>query len=329
MPKTSNRLTASQPAEFLEPMKVLSVEEIPVGTWRSEIKYDGYRALAVISRGKVELWSRNRKPLGEAYPAVVEELSKLPCTSAVIDGEIVALDEQGRSRFQLLQNTGEETQIRYFAFDLLHLDGVSLLKETLEARQDRLKGLFKRSHLPVLLSTWFDTDPASLLDAAREQGLEGIVAKRSGSIYEPGHRNGLWVKCKVLREQEFVIGGFTAPRNARLFFGALLVGYYEEGVLLCAGKVGTGFSHALLGSLHKKLQRLATRTNPFGNLPSPRKPRFGTGLTKIALKEVTWTRPVLVAQIKFSEWTADGMLRQPVFLGLREDKDALEVSRDP
>ena len=178
------------------------------------------------------------------------------------------------------------------------------------------------------LSPAFHTEPASLLEAARKQGLEGIIAKRPGSAYEPGRRSGAWVKCKVLSEQEFVIGGFTPPQNSREHFGALLVGYYGKGKLLYAGKVGTGFDRALLASLHEKFLGAQSTKCPFANLPMEGRPRFGLGMGRSAMANVTWLKPRLVAQVKFAEWTNEGLLRQPVFLGLRKDKAASEVRRE-
>ena len=158
--------------------------------------------------------------------------------------------------------------------------------------------------------------------------MEGIVVKQLGSVYQPGKRSGLWLKCKVIAEQEFVIGGFTQPQNSRQYFGAILVGYYQDGELLYAGKVGTGFDRALLESLHAKFTARALTRCPFSNLPIAKKPRFGNGMTAAEMRKVSWIKPDLVAQIKFAEWTHDGLLRQPVFLGLRKDKKAKEVVRE-
>jgi bifunctional non-homologous end joining protein LigD len=171
--------------------------------------------------------------------------------------------------------------------------------------------------------------PENFLEAAREQGLEGIIAKRPGSFYEPERRSGAWLKCKVHAEQEFVIGGFTAPQRSRPFFGAILVGYYERGRLLYAGKVGTGFDYAQLKSLHAQFLQRTCAECPFANLPMERRPRFSAGMTRTEMRKVTWTKPDLVAQVKFAEWTDDGVLRQPVFLGLRTDKAAKAVHREP
>ncbi len=312
-------------------MKALGTEEVPAGDWRCEIKFDGYRAIAVLNEGQVEVWSRNHKPLDVDYPELVEALARLKCRSAVLDGEIVALDEAGRSRFQLLQSrdVGERPTLAMYVFDLLHLDGRPTTGLPLEERQAMLARLLKKPKFPLQLSPWFDdVEPAQLLQSAREQGLEGIIAKRRGSVYESGKRTGAWLKCKVHGEQEFVIGGFTAPQNSRPHFGAILVGYYERGKLLYAGKVGTGFNHRLLETLHGEFLKRERAECPFANLPMERRPRFGNGMTRAEMKKVTWIKPELVAQVKFAEWTNDGILRQPVFLGLRTDKAAKAVRRE-
>lgn len=318
-------------AKFIPPMKALGVSAIPErsgGEWYCEIKFDGYRAVAVLNDGKVELWSRNHKPLD--YPEVLPPLEKLPCVSAVIDGEIVALDSLGRSHFQLLQGRelGDRPPIAYYAFDLLELDGISLLAEPLETRRTALVKLLKKAKRPLLLSPSFEADPVEFLEHARAQGLEGMILKRRGSLYEADRRPGSWLKVKNLNEQEFVIGGFTPPRNSRQGFGAILVGHYERGKLVYAGKIGTGFDRELLLGLHKKFSALAVKACPFANLPLEHRSRFGQGMTPAVMRTVTWIKPNLVAQIRFAEWTQEGLLRQPVFMGLRKDKRPRDVRRE-
>jgi bifunctional non-homologous end joining protein LigD len=316
---------------FVEPMKALGASTLPTGIWQCEVKLDGYRALAVINNGTVELWSRNHKPLSGEFPEIESELAKLKCRSAVIDGEVVALDEKGRSRFQLLQNRGSGDRsktIVYYVFDVLHFDGKSLLELTLRDRRKMLKTLTVRLKRSVRISPAFDIEPSDLFAAAKKNGLEGIIAKRPDSLYEPGRRSGAWIKCKVQSEQEFVIGAYTRPRRSRQYFGAVLVGYFEGGRLRYAGKVGTGFNQISLGSLFGQLSALRRDTCPFSDLPLLRKPRFGTGMGVAEMEEVTWVEPTLVAQIKFAEWTADGLLRQPVYLGLRRDKRPKDVHRE-
>lgn len=318
-------------AEFIPPMKALGVTEPPAGVWRCEIKFDGYRALALCNDGTVELWSRNRKPMTDSYPELIPPLAKLHCRSAVLDGEIVALDTVGHSHFQLLQAremSAERPPIVYYVFDLLHLDGASLLDTPIEERRRLMERFIGKAHPPLQLSPVFVVEPAELMKEVTRQGLEGLVAKRPGSRYEPDRRSGAWVKCKIVNEQEFVIGGFTPPRNSREFFGAILVGYYSGNKLLYAGKVGSGFDRARLRALHGEFLRRRRTECPFSNLPMERRPRFGRGMTRSEMRSVTWVEPELVAQIRFGEWTADGLLRQPVFVGLRTDKSAREVRRE-
>jgi len=320
-----------RPAEFIPPMKALGVSAPPEaepGAWHGEIKFDGYRAIAVLRGGKASLWSRNRQPLD--YPEILPGLGRLKCAEAVLDGEIVALDAGGHSRFQLLQGRelGQRPPIVYYLFDLLQLDGRSLLAEPIEVRHAALARLVGKKAGPVQLSAWFDVEPKALLAGARREGLEGIVLKRRGSRYEADRRSGAWLKVKNLNEQEFVIGGFTPPQNSRQHFGALLVGHYRGARLIYAGKVGTGFDAKLLESLHVRFLRLKARSCPFANLPLGHRSRFGLGMTPAAMRTVTWLRPKLVAQIKFAEWTQEGLLRQPVFLGLRTDKPATKVRRE-
>jgi bifunctional non-homologous end joining protein LigD len=312
-------------------MKALGSDAVPTGSWQCEVKFDGFRAVAVLNGAKVELWSRNRNSLSAGFPEIAAELGRLRCRNAVLDGEIVALDEEGRSRFQLLQNREDgrsESPLVYFVFDIMHRDGTSLLQLPLAGRRKILEELMRRPSPHVQLSPSFHIDPAALFEVARSKGLEGIVVKKPDSPYEPGRRSGAWLKCKVLAEQEFVVGGFTRPRNSREHFGAILVGYHEGRRLLYAGKVGTGFSAKQLSSLHGTFSAKRTATCPFDNLPMERRPRHGTGMTRSEMGSVTWLRPTLVAQIKFAEWTDEGLLRQPVFLGLRDDKAAAGVRRE-
>lgn len=308
-----------EPARFIPPMKALSVSEVPEGQWHVEIKWDGFRAIAVINQGRVEIWSRNHKPLGDSYPEVVAALQGLPCSNAVIDGEIVAIDAGGQARFQLLQGRGAgatRPAIVYYVFDLLHRDGESLLGAPIEERQASLQQLVGSKSKVVRVSPVFDVAPAELLQQARKQGFEGIITKAKGSRYEVDRRSGAWLKCKVFGEQELVIGGFTPPKNSRTHFGAILVGYYRDGRLQYAGKVGSGFDRERLESLHREFERRRTAESPFASVPAS------------ARRGATWVKPQLVAQIRFAEWTNDGLLRQPVFLGLRPDKKPKEVVRE-
>jgi len=316
-------------------MKALGVDALPAdhpsaaARWHCEIKFDGYRAIAVINQGVARLLSRTERPLD--YPELTPALENLGCRNAVIDGEIVALDSKGRSDFQILQgrDLGKRPPMVYFVFDLLHLDDESFLSQPIEARRAALARLVKKPGRTLQLSPNFDVPPKVLLAAAKREGLEGIVLKRKGSLYESDRRSGAWLKIKNLNEQEFVIGGFTPPKNSREHFGAILVGYHEGRGLHYAGKVGTGFDAKLLRSLHALFLKHRADSCPFANLPFSRRSRYGSGMTRSAMREVVWLQPRLVAQIKFAEWTQDGMLRQPVFLGMRDDKPAGLIRREP
>jgi bifunctional non-homologous end joining protein LigD len=323
---------AAGPPHFIPPMKALGVDEVPAGAWLSEIKFDGYRALGILQRGQPpRLWSRNEKPLEPDYPEIAAALAQLRCRDAIIDGEIVALDAQGRSHFQLLQQrevAEARPPICYYVFDLLRLDGRSYVNEPIERRRAALENLLKKPPAGVRLSAAFDAPPASLFAQAQKLGLEGIVVKAAGSLYEPGRRSGAWLKCRISSEQEFVIGGYTPPDGARQYFGALLLGYYRGKELIYAGKVGTGFDVKRLAELHGKMAARTRSGCPFANLPASGRSRFGQTMNAAAMARVHWLRPELVCQVRFSEWTSDGRLRHPVFVGLRRDKSARDVVRE-
>jgi len=318
--------------KFLEPMKARLVETPPYGKWLYEIKFDGFRALALRGSDETRLLSRNEKELGEKFPEVMESLGDLNVADAIIDGEIVALDEKGRSSFQLLQafEMGQERPpIFYYAFDLLQLDGKNLRGLPLIERKKKLEKLLKNPPGIIRYSGSLGDDARSLLKQAAELGLEGLIGKRVDSTYETGQRSGAWVKLKLLKEQEFVIGGYSPPAGTRKHFGALLVGFYEKGKLQYAGKVGTGFNEALLKSLYARFKKIPHGECPFANLPEKKRAsHHGTGMPIAEMKKCHWLKPELVCQVKFSEWTRDAKLRQPVFLGIREDKDASEVVKE-
>ena len=279
----------------------------------------------------MRLLSRNNKDLGGRFPEVVEALSQLDTPGTVVDGEIVALDRQGRSSFQLLQ-AAELGEVRppvfYYAFDLLRLNGAELMQKPLPERKSRLEALLKNARGPIRYSASLGDDANALLPKARKLGLEGLIGKRKASVYEPGRRSGAWIKLKLHQQQEMVIGGYTDPEGRRHYFGALLVGYYESKRLKFAGKVGTGFDSKTLKMVYARLSQLAADACPFANLPEKKNGRWGQNITPAEMKRCHWVEPRLVCQVKFSEWTRDGKLRQPVFLGLREDKSAEEVVRE-
>jgi bifunctional non-homologous end joining protein LigD len=301
------------------PMLASSAELAPVGDeWVFEPKWDGYRAIVTVRGGDAQLTSRNGNDLtgrfGEAARAVARAL-RTP--SAVLDGEICALDNEGRSSFGALQQgTG---RLALVLFDALELDGEPLLELPLEERRKRLEGVLDLRAGGVLVSPQFD-DGEALLAAAREQGLEGVVAKRLGSRYQPGRRSPDWRKVKLRAEQELVVVGYTRGKGRRgSSLGALVVAVNEAGGLRWAGNVGTGFTDEEAARLVKRLKPLQRKTSPLPE--TPRMPRVAKG-------DVLWVEPELVADVQFAEWTSEGRLRAPVYVGLREDKAADEVRRE-
>ena len=294
----------------IRPMLATLAAAVPSGPqWIFEEKYDGIRALAYRQRGTVHLWSRNLLDLTAGFPGVAGAVAALPGGDLVLDGELVAFDATGVSRFQLLQRRGAGGRTAYAVFELLEQDGQALLRRPLRERRAALEGLGLR-RLPLRLSRQVGRDGAKAYATARARGWEGVIAKDEGSIYEPGVRSRSWLKVKVRRESEFVIGGTTAPAGSRAHLGALLVGLYDGPALRFTGKVGSGYSGESLASLARLLGPLRTERSPFATSPK--------------VKDATWVKPKLVAQIAFAEWTADDKLRQPVFLGLRGDKSPRE-----
>jgi bifunctional non-homologous end joining protein LigD len=312
-------------------MKALLVRELPQGnSGIYESKFGGYRALAFKTGQKVRLVSRNQKSFNESYPQLVTALKSLPAENAIIDGEIAALDESGRSSFQLLQNYGsdQKSPIVYYVFDMLSLGGEDLRSTPLVKRRRHLAALLKKAPAGVRFSEELRGSKDGLLQVAHQFQLEGLIAKKSDSLYETGRRRGSWVKVKLTQQQEFLIGGYTEPEGSRKHFGALLVGCYGQGGFLFAGRVGSGYTEKLLGELYRSLQKIRRPDCLFVNLPEEKRGRWGQGITPPVMKRCHWVEPKLVAQIKFTEWTSDDQLRQPVFLGLRADKPAREVVRE-
>jgi bifunctional non-homologous end joining protein LigD len=320
---------ATNSFSFIEPMMALPVRELPAGDWIYEVKLDGYRALAFKTGADVQLLSRNRKLFNDNYPVLIDSLKSLK-VNYVIDGEITALDANGRSSFQLLQSYGQRKEIPlvYYAFDLLSLNGTDLRSRPLVERRKLLAKLLKKGPAYIKFSEELEGSREQLLQVARQFQLEGLIAKRPNSLYESGRRSGAWVKVKLTQEQEFVIGGYTPPEGSRKYFGALLVGYYGSDGLLFAARVGTGYSERALATLYLGMQKITRASCPFANLPERKPGRWGLGITPAVMKRCHWVEPVLVAQIKFTEWTSDDLLRQPVFLGLRTDKDPKDVVRE-
>jgi bifunctional non-homologous end joining protein LigD len=317
---------------FVEPMKAKLVERPPAaGDWTYELKFDGIRLIALKDNGKVSLLSRNQNDLSARFPEIVEAIKNLPADECVLDGEVVTLDEQGRSSFQLLQARemeGQKTPIYFYAFDLLQLEGKSLVSLHLEARKSVLEKLCASAGESIRYSGAIGGDATQLLKEVKRLRLEGIIGKQRNSVYEPGRRSGAWIKLKCVNEQEFVIGGYTPPQGARKYFGAILVGYYKDHDLVFAGKVGTGFTTKSLAALHKKFRAQGRAECPFVDLPSKQNGRWVLGITPSMMRKIHWINPKFVAEIKFAEWTRDGKLRAPVFMGLREDKKPSEAVRE-
>jgi bifunctional non-homologous end joining protein LigD len=289
--------------------------------WVHELKFDGYRILARRDRSALTLLTRRGNDWTAQLPAIRDAVARLPARRLLLDGEAAVLLPDGRTSFQALQNAlgGARGQLAYFVFDLLHVDGEDLTGEPLEARKRRLADLLGSAGPgPLRYSDHVVGHGPAVLEQACARGIEGIICKRRDRPYQPGRR-GDWLKVKCLARQELVIGGFTDPEGQRSGIGALLVGYHDDqGRLVFAGKVGTGFSHKTLAMLHARLKPLGQPISPFAVSP----PKGWLG------RHAHWVRPELVAEVAFSEWTADGRLRHPSFQGLRDDKPPRDVHRE-
>ncbi|HKV48222.1 MAG TPA: non-homologous end-joining DNA ligase [Candidatus Acidoferrales bacterium] len=275
--------------------------------WVFEEKYDGVRILAYKEGDKVSLISRNAIDRSERYPAIAAEIAKLKPPTLLLDGEVVIFDAKKVSRFQLLQQSRGRPQ--YVVFDCLYESGRDLRDEPLSARRETLERVMQPSP-PLVLAERLATDGVKAFNIATRRKLEGVIAKNAASRYLEG-RSTEWLKFKVHQEDEFVIGGFTEPAGARHYFGALLLGVYSGDQLRYVGKVGSGFDENTLHSLHDKFARIVLPRSPFA--------------APLSERGATFVDPKLVAQISFTEWTKDGKLRHPVYLGLRDDKDPKEV----
>jgi bifunctional non-homologous end joining protein LigD len=316
--------------EFVKPMKATAVTELPnEGDWTYEVKWDGYRALTLKHGDEVRLLSLKEKSLTGDFPDVAESLGTLAAQSAVVDGEIVAVDAHGRPSFQVLQNRkklGRGWNIVYYAFDLLDLEGRDLQGLPLHERKAKLKKLIAATGSPMVrYSAELSGAPAAVIRAVAKAGLEGVVAKRRDSVYRAGTRVTTWLKLKLNKSQEFVIGGYKPDAGS---FQSILVGYYDAKKLIFAGKVRQGFNPTGRARLLKELKPLRAGGCPFANLPSSRKSHFGEGITVEEMAELCWLKPKLVAQVSFTEWTNYGLLRHATFEGLRDDKDSKEIIRE-
>jgi len=327
--KILKSLPSAEPG-FVEPMNALLVDNPPAGdNWLFEIKWDGYRALTVKQGNTVKIFSRRHNEITRDFAGIASAAAALPGQAFVLDGELAALDENGHPSFQRLQNARQKSgqgNLFYYVFDLLNLENRDLKGLPLEQRKELLQAFLRGAEEPIRFSASLKGDPNLLLEQARQQRIEGLIGKKRDSVYQPGRRSGAWVKLKITCEQEFVIGGYTQPKGARNYFGALAVGYYKDRQLYFADKVGTGFDEELLKRLHEKMEPLKIEACPFVNLPSPN-PRSG-GLSAAEMRRCTWIEPKLVCQVRYSEWTEEDIVRQPVFLGLRDDKRPEEVRRE-
>jgi bifunctional non-homologous end joining protein LigD len=302
------------------------VDKLPEGVeWLYEVKFDGYRALLLKDGDKVRICSRNDKDLTHAYPTVAAAGQRLKARQAVLDGEIVAVDARGHPSFQALQYRAAHPHhvIAFYAFDLLHLDGVDLTAATLEERRARLPEVVNKSG--ILLSIELPEAPQQVIEAVTGLGLEGVIAKRRTSRYTPGERHTSWLKLKLDRQQEFVVGGYRPGSHG---IDALLVGYYDGKDLRFAGKVRAGFTPLVRRQVHGQIAPLEIPDCPFVDLPNSKTSHWGAGVTREEMSEMRWVKRKLVAQIRFVEWTAEGHLRHSAFLGLRTDKRARDVRRE-
>jgi bifunctional non-homologous end joining protein LigD len=311
---------AAMPQE-LKPELATLVDAVPEGEgWVHETKYDGYRMLCRIEKGRAQLYTRKGLDWSTKFPTLIAALSRLPVASAWLDGEVVALGDDGRTRFGALQDAlsrESDKSLVYFVFDLPYLEGFDLTKATLVERKRILKSLRGLARAPIYYSDHIVGHGPAVFEEACRLKLEGVISKRASSTYQ-SKRSGDWVKVKCERSQEFVIGGFTDPGGSRTGFGALLLGVYEpDGEFRYVGKVGTGFDQESLVELHRKLKAIEQPAPALVNPP-----------TGAEARRSHWVKPQLVAEVSFTEWTQDGAVRHPSFKGLREDKPAREVRRE-
>jgi bifunctional non-homologous end joining protein LigD len=307
-------------------MECLPVTVLPEGKqWSFEIKLDGFRLEAVKKKnGETVLYSRRGNILNRKFPYIAAALKNLP-DDTILDGEVVALDQEGRSDFNLLQNfRSAESKIHYYVFDILVSEGKDVSKQPLaERRRILAKTLTPNDHI--------SSSPAEagsskkILNFAKQHGLEGVVAKRLDSPYEPGKRSGAWCKYRLNLGQEFVVGGYTPGGNG---FDALVLGFYRGKELLFAARVRAGFVTATRRQVFAKIKDLKTDKCPFMNLPEQSEGRWGQGLTAEKMKSCVWLKPMVVVRIDFAEWTGADKLRHTKFIGLREDKDPRTVVRE-
>jgi bifunctional non-homologous end joining protein LigD len=307
---------------FVAPQLATLVDSAPAEDgWLHEIKFDGYRMLCHLDHGKVRFFSRNQKDSSSKFPGVAKVINSLKATTAIIDGEVVMIDPSGRTSFQKLQQAmgrGGATGFIYQVFDLIYFEGLDLTRTPLIERKEVLKELVASGTKSTLLqySDHQDGNGKLFFKSACEYGLEGIVSKRADSLYVSA-RNRNWLKVKCSKRQEFVIAGYIPSSKGLPGFGSLILGVYEKGKFIYAGRVGTGFNLKQRAELGKKLDRISRPTMPFDIKPDAK-----------GLNEAHWCEPRVVAEVAFTEWTSDGSIRHPSFQGLREDKKPQQVRRE-
>jgi bifunctional non-homologous end joining protein LigD len=310
------------PKEFKPQLATLG-SSVPQGdNWLHEMKFDGYRLLAFFDKGEVRLVTRNGNDWTRKFPTVTKELTKLALDSAILDGEVVSLDEHGLPNFQQLQNLlkrRDDSETVFYLFDVPYCSGYLLTKTPLVERKELLEKILA-DHLKnkgvIRYSEHIEGQGADVLANACKLKMEGVVSKQRDSGYLQA-RSPAWIKSKCTKRQEFVIGGFTKPTGSRVGFGALLLGFYQGDNFIYAGRVGTGFNNTSLRHLHTALKKIKRKTSPFSK-----------GLSRADSRGVTWVTPELVAEVEFTEWTNEGLLRHPSFQGLREDKPAKQIIRE-
>ncbi|MBX4192550.1 non-homologous end-joining DNA ligase [Candidatus Parcubacteria bacterium] len=299
---------------FLKPMLATLIDgPFDSSEYVYEIKWDGYRLISIVEKGKVTLYSRNGINVTEKYSPIAKAL-KGTKHDAIFDGELVALDSRGKSIFELMQHADSETKLQYCVFDLLCFKGKDLRSKTLIERKQLLKEALPRNK-QIVYSEHIEKEGKKFFAVAKKKGLEGIIAKTKVGKYYSGKRTREWLKIKTGHEQEVVIVGFTAPQKSRKHFGSLVLAVHEGTLWRYVGRAGTGFDEALLKLLHDKMKKLITKQKPITEkVPDE--------------KQTTWIKPNLVGEVKFTEWTSNGEMRHPAFKGLRTDKKATQVTRE-
>lgn len=310
---------------FIEPMAAKLVNALPEGPkWVYEVKLDGYRVLAFKDGDSVRLISRNNKDLTSDFTHVARNVATVKAKACLLDGEIVAVDAQGIPRFQMLQHRSQTSkgQIVYYAFDLLSFEGKDLIGLPLKDRKAKLSAVAKGSN--VLLSELLPGPPESLIEAARAMKLEGVIAKRIDSKYEPGQRSGAWQKLRLNVSQEFVVGGYSHGSP----FDGILVGYYQSKKLMFCARVRAGFTPSARREVWARIKDTHVASCPFENLPMGKSGGWNEGVGADEMKAMKWVKPTLVVQVAFVEWTDYGLLRHSSFAGFRDDKHPHDVLRE-